>query len=86
MSLRLNSTAPDLKSLNSTATSWTAAHLRIAHEHSNVNVLPCRKFPWDKQQLLIQMKYDHDTIMLKTTSKMVPSASLRTSKVCTVRA
>lgn len=41
----------------------------------------CRKFPWDKQQLLIQLKYDHDTILLNTTSTLVPSASHCTASV-----
>jgi hypothetical protein len=50
--------------------SWSSAH------HDSLPALPCRKFPWDKQQLLIQLKYDHDTVLLNTTSTLVPSASL----------
>ena len=52
----------------------------LAHDDRVPSVL-CRKFPWDKQQLLIQLKYDHDTILLNTTSTLVPSASHCTASV-----
>jgi hypothetical protein len=35
-----------------------------------------RKFPWDKQQLLIQLKYDYDAQNFNHTSVLLPSASL----------
>jgi hypothetical protein len=33
----------------------------------------CRRFPWDTQQLLIQLKYLHDNQDLNTTSTLLPS-------------
>lgn len=35
----------------------------------------CRHFPWDTQQLLIQLKYQHDGQDLNTTSTLLPSES-----------
>jgi hypothetical protein len=34
-----------------------------------------RRFPWDTQQLLIQLKYQHDGQDLNTTSTLLPSSS-----------
>ena len=46
----------------------------------NISVLSppcccCRRFPWDTQQPLIQLKYTHDGQDLNTTSTLLPSAS-----------